>query len=97
MKRKLFPLDKNYILRQAQDAVEKEMMVMMVEELKKAFTRLFNPLELHDDTYLKIISGKSFPYDHLFIIYRQLAGIFRYKFGSNQLELRFDGKNDIVV
>ncbi|MDO6438780.1 hypothetical protein Q4534_15255 [Cyclobacterium sp. 1_MG-2023] len=93
MNRKLFPLDKNYILRQAQEAVEKEMMQMMVDELKKAFTLLFNPLELQDDTYLKILSVKSFPDEHLSIIYRQLAGIYRYKFGSNQLELRFDGKS----
>ncbi|WP_339924072.1 hypothetical protein [uncultured Cyclobacterium sp.] len=93
MTRKLFPLDKNYILRQAQDGIEKEMMDLMVEELKIAFTLLFNPLELQDDTYLKILSKKSFPEDHLSIIYRQLAGIFRYKFGTNQLELRFDGKS----
>jgi len=93
MNRKLFPLDKNYILRQAQDAIEKEMMDLMVEELKKAFTLLFNPLELQDDTYLKILSENSFPEDHLSIIYRQLAGVFRYKFGTNQLELRFDGKS----
>jgi|TARA_R110001632_G_scaffold174245_1_gene293837 hypothetical protein len=93
MNKKLFPLDKNYILRQAQDAIEKEMMGMMVDELKKAFTLLFNPLELQDDTYLKILSEKAFPEDHLSIIYKQLAGIFRYRFGTNQLELRFDGKS----
>jgi hypothetical protein len=69
------------------------MMGMMVDELKKAFTLLFNPLELQDDTYLKILSEKAFPEDHLSIIYKQLAGIFRYRFGTNQLELRFDGKS----
>ena len=78
MSKKLFPIDKNYILRQAQDAIEKEMMGMMVDELKKAFTLLFNPLELQDDTYLKILSEKAFPEDHLSIIYKQLAGIFRF-------------------
>jgi hypothetical protein len=93
MNKKLFPLDKNYILQQAQHAMEKEMMDLMVNELKKAFTILFNPLEIQDDTYLKILAKKSFPDDYLTIIYWQLAGIYRYKFGTNQLELRFDGKS----
>lgn len=90
---KLFPLDKNYILRQAQNSMEEEMMTMMVEELKLSFTYLFNPLRLQDDTYIQVVNNQSYPKHNLKIIYQQLAGIFRFKYGSNQLELLFDGRS----
>jgi len=93
MAKKLFPLDKNYILQQAQAAMEAEMMAFMVEELKNSFTCLFNPLQLHDDTYLQILQRPNFPATHLQVIYRQLSGIYRFRYGSNQLELLFDGKS----
>lgn len=93
MAKKLFPLDKNYILQQAQAAMEAEMMVLMVEEVKVSFTRLFNPLQLQDDTYLQILQQPKFPTMYLQVIYRQLAGIYRFRYGSNQLELLFDGKS----
>lgn len=95
MVQKLFPLDKNYILRQAQYTMEKQMVVMMVEELKKSYTLLYNPLGLEDDTYLQILTNKDFPFEGISIIYRQLSGIYRYKFGSNQLELLFDGRTHL--
>jgi len=92
MANKLFPLDKNYILQQAQLAMEKEMMALITDELKQSFICLFNPLQLQDDTYLQIIRHQDFPETHLSIIYRQLAGIYRFRYGSNQLEILFDGK-----
>lgn len=92
MAKKLFPLDKNYILQQAQLAMEKEMMTLILAELKQSFICLFNPLQLKDDTYLQILSQQDFPENHLSLIYRQLAGIYRYRYGSNQLEILFDGK-----
>ncbi|MDN3687807.1 hypothetical protein [Cyclobacterium jeungdonense] len=93
MAKKLFPLDKNYILQQAQLGIEKEMLGLMVAEVKNSFTLLFNPLELQDDTYLQILQQLDFPVDHLTVIYRQLAGIYRFRNGSNQLELLFDGRS----
>ncbi|MEX0883702.1 MAG: hypothetical protein WDZ72_09540 [Cyclobacteriaceae bacterium] len=93
MSKKLFPLDKNYILHQAQNAIEEELMLIMVEELKNSFRSLFNPLGLQDDTYLKILNNNDFPSENLKLIYHQLAGIYRFKFGSNQLELLFDGRS----
>ncbi|MCH7414614.1 hypothetical protein MM213_14030 [Belliella sp. R4-6] len=92
MIQKLFPLDKNYILRQAQTAMEESMLNLMVLELKKSYTALFNPLMLMDNTFKQIIDTYDFPKDRLKIIYYQLCGIYRYKFGSNQLELLFDGR-----
>jgi hypothetical protein len=93
MAKKLFPLDKNYILQQSQLAIEKEMLKLMVVELKNSFTLLFNPLKLQDDTYLRILQQNDFPVDHLLVIYKQLAGIYRFRYGSNQLELLFDGRS----
>jgi hypothetical protein len=93
MIQKLFPLDKNYILRQSQSAIEDELLHLMVVELKKSYTLLFNPLELWDETYEQIISAQQFPKENLLLIYRQLSGIYRYKFGSNQLEFLFDGRS----
>lgn len=92
---KLFPLDKNYILRQAQATVQENLIGIMVEELRKSYTRMYNPLGLMDDTYLEIMTNLDYPKDAIKIIYKQLAGIYRYKFGSNQLELLFDGKSHL--
>jgi hypothetical protein len=93
MVQKLFPLDKNYILRQAQHTMESQMLVMMVAELKQSYTQMYNPLGLKDDTYLQILTNNNFPLDGISIVYRQLSGIYRYRFGSNQLELLFDGRS----
>jgi len=44
MIQKLFPLDKNYILRQAQSVLEEELLDQMVAELKASYTQLYNPI-----------------------------------------------------
>jgi hypothetical protein len=90
---KLFPLDKNYILRQAQFVLEEELIDQMVYELKRSYTYLYNPLQLMDQTYAKILDTFDFPTDRIQLIYRQLCGIYRYKNGNNQLELLFDGRS----
>ncbi len=90
---KLFPLDKNYILRQAQYVLEEELMDQMVYELKRSYTYLYNPLQLMDQTYSKILDTFDFPVDRIRMIYRQLCGIYRFKNRDNQLELLFDGRS----
>jgi hypothetical protein len=95
MIQKLFLLDKNYILRQAQTSAEEEGIALMVAELKHAYTLLYNPLQLMDDTYVQILSTNAFPKDSITVIYRQLSGIYRYRFGSNQLEILFDGRTHL--
>lgn len=89
---KIFPLDKNYILRQAQFALEEELMEQMIYELKRSYTYLYNPLRLMDETYAKILDTFEFPTVRLRMIYRQLCGIYRYYHGDNQLEILFDGR-----
>ena len=90
---KLFPLDKNYILRQAQYALEEELMDQMIYELKRSYTNLYNPLQLMDQTYHRILDTFEFPKDRIQLIYRQLCGIYRFKNRDNQLELLFDGRS----
>ncbi|MCH7407885.1 hypothetical protein MM239_00630 [Belliella sp. DSM 111904] len=93
MIQKLFPLDKNYILRQAQTSLEDKALDLMVFELKKSYTALYNPLMIMDTTFNQIIDSYEFPAERIRLIYHQLCGIYRYKFGDNQLELLFDGRS----
>lgn len=93
MLQKLFPLDKNYILKEAQIATEQGLLIQTVEEVKRSYLLFCNPLGLEDDAVLKIKNQKKYRTVHLKDFYENLAGIYRYKFGSNQLELLFDGKN----
>lgn len=95
MIQKIFPLDKNYILRQAQSVIEEELIDRMVFELKRSYTSLYNPLRLMDTTYGKIIDSFDFPRERARLIYRQLCGIYRYKHGDNQLEMLFDGRTHL--
>lgn len=95
MIQKLFPLDKNYILRQAQSVLEEELIDRMIFELKRSYTSLYNPLQLMDNTYVQILDTFEFPRERVRLIYRQLAGIYRYKHGDNQLEMLFDGRTHL--
>lgn len=92
MIQKLFPLDKNYILRQAQSVLEEELIDRMIFELKRSYTILYNPLRLMDETFAQILDNYEFPRERVRMIYRQLSGIYRFKHGDNQLELLFDGR-----
>lgn len=95
MIQKLFPLDKNYILRQAQSVLEEELIDRMIFELKRSYTSLYNPLQLMDTTYALILDTFDCPRDRARLIYRQLCGIYRYKHGDNQLEMLFDGRTHL--
>ena len=96
MQQKLFPLDKNYILKEAQIATELQLLNKLVQEVISSYLFYCNPLGLEDDTVLKIKNSRHFKTAMLKDFYEILAGIYRYKFGSNQLELLFDGKDHFV-
>ena len=95
MLEKLFPLDKNYLFRQAQSYLEEELLELMVDELKNAYSLWYNPLGIMDDTSIRIINEKESPKDRIKIIYAQLCGIYRYQYTHNQLELLFDGRSHL--
>jgi len=88
---KLFPRDKNYILKEAQTLLCKPLLSKMVESSIEAYYYHFNPLRLLDDTTLAIQNKLVPEIENLFSFYWDLAGIYRYKYGENQLEFLFDG------
>ncbi|MFA0961429.1 hypothetical protein AB9P05_06460 [Roseivirga sp. BDSF3-8] len=93
MERKFFPLDKNYILRDAQRQQKQHLLAKTVGLVRQRYFDYYNPLGLIDDTVMRIkayeVEGANLSFLDEF--YETLSGIYRYQFGSNQLELLFDG------
>lgn len=91
MQRKYFPLDKNYLLERAQLDQEDILIRIMVDHVLTYYKTCCNPLGIEDDTIRKI-KAYTFSYPESFHeFYRDLAGIYRFQKGENQLELLFDG------
>ncbi|UII27889.1 hypothetical protein LVD15_05560 [Fulvivirga maritima] len=90
---KYFKLDKNYILEQAQMESERELIVYLIDFVKKYYQDQFNPLGLVDEPVKLIKAHKTEYTDRLQEFYRNLAGVYRYKNSDNQLELLFDGQD----
>ncbi len=89
--KKLFPADKNYILKEVQVRTENELLDWLVEYVKEYYETFHNPLGLVDTT-IETIRSASFSNSQLFQeFYNELAGIYRYKHGEIQLAFLFDG------
>ena len=93
MNQKYFPFDKNYILEKAQLDHEQRLIVYMVNYTKAHYMAYSNPLGLEDDTIISIKKHHSTYTQRLSEFYRDLAAIYRFKYGQNQLELLFDGQD----
>jgi hypothetical protein len=93
MKRRFFPFDKNYLLENAQMEQKDFLMNQMVEIVKEIYLLRYNPLGLKDSSINKILSTKNFNFEELSVFYDELAGYYRYRYSSNQLELLFDGRD----
>ena len=93
MLRKFFPLDKNYILEEAQLSLEPSLLRYLVDFVKVEFLLRSNPLGMMDDMAVRIREHNHSDFRHLHEFYVNLMGVFRYKFYSdNQLEFIFEGK-----
>lgn len=93
MLRKFFPLDKNYILEEAQLSLEIPLLQYLVDFVKVEYLLRSNPLGMMDATATKIQEHHGSDFRHLHDFYFNLMGVFRYKFyGDNQLEFSFEGK-----
>ncbi len=93
MTEKFFPLDKNYILKQAQTDVKDEMLVTFVIMVIKNYLRSHNPLGIVDDTVRKMedyISNHKEPVS-LNGFYENLSAIYRYNNNNTQLVIQWDG------
>ncbi len=89
--KKLFPADKNYILKEVQVRTETELLNWLVEYVKEYYETFHNPLGLIDTT-IETIRSASFTNAQIFEeFYNDLAGIYRYKHGEVQLAFLFDG------
>lgn len=95
MVRKFFPLDKNYLLEEAQLALQEKMLMAMVEEVKIAYDKVNNPLGLEDDFTLKVrdyIPSNLSPLTNFYVTF---AAAYRFKFSDNQLEFVWDGRDHL--
>ena len=94
MIRKFFPLDKNYVLEEAQLSLESSLLQYLVDFVKVEYLLRSNPLGMMDDMAIKIREHNSQDYRHLHEFYLNVMGVFRYKFyNDNQLEFLFEGKD----
>jgi hypothetical protein len=89
--RKFFPLDKNYLLEEAQLLVQDTLLSTLIEIVKEEYELRYNPLGLCDQWILKVRNYKPANLKLLNGFYQNLAGVYRYKFGDNQLEFNWDG------
>jgi hypothetical protein len=93
--RKFFPLDKNYILEEAQLSLENQLLHYLADFVKVEYLLRHNPLGIEDEVTEKIRSHQSRDYRHLHEFYLTLMGVFRYtRYSDNQLTFIFDGKDD---
>lgn len=88
---KLFTLDKNYLLKKAQEQLRESLLKELVENVRHTYIKKFNPLGLMDETIRCLMTAKSCETEFLDHFYHELSGIYRFKYGKNQLEILFDG------
>lgn len=88
---KLFPKDKNYILKEAQTLSRQRLLEAVRDYAIDLYFEVYNPLRLPDETSKAISENSKASIENLNPFYYELAGIYRYKFGDNQLEFLFDG------
>jgi hypothetical protein len=79
--KKFFPLDKNYLLEQAQLHCEKSLLQELIALVKSRYESTINPLGLVDSFTAKIRN------------YQSVGGIYRFKHGDNQLQFLWDGND----
>jgi hypothetical protein len=89
----LFPQDKNYILKEVQTDRQHRLLQTLVSNARDTYLTRQNPLGLEDDTIKALLACENFSTEHLDVFYWELAGVYRYRIGSNQLEFIFSGKS----
>jgi hypothetical protein len=91
MDAKLFTLDKNYLLKEAQLQTKNPLLKALVSKVRRKYIHEYNPLGLMDEVTHKILHSSEIRLDCLVNFYFEMAGIYRFKYGENQLEFLFDG------
>lgn len=93
MVRKFFPLDKNYLLEETQLRQQDCLLHELTDKAKAAYQLIHNPLGLNDAFSEKITQYQPQNLKPLHSFYQNLAGIYRYKYGENQLTFLWDGRD----
>ena len=93
MIRKFFPLDKNYLLEEAQLALQDVLLTQLIEAVKIQYELRHNPLGIIDSFSERVQKYKPKNVKPLHTFYQNLAGVYRYKFGDSQLEFVWDGRD----
>jgi hypothetical protein len=91
--RKFFPLDKNYLLEEAQLSLQDALLSQLIERVKQEYQFIHNPLGLDDSFSLQIKLFETHNFKPLHSFYQNLAAVYRYKYGDNQLEFVWDGRD----
>lgn len=95
MIRKFFPLDKNYLLEKAQISLQDSLLLSLVVKVLQIYEIRNNPLGLQDEMNRRIANYRPKNVKPLYGFYHNLAGVYRYKHGENQLEFLWDGNDHI--
>ena len=93
MIRKFFPLDKNYLLEEAQLALQDALLTQLIETVKTQYELRHNPLGIIDSFSERIRQYTPKNVKPLHTFYQNLAGVYRFKFGDSQLEFVWDGRD----
>ncbi|MBS0000761.1 MAG: hypothetical protein KFF73_17395 [Cyclobacteriaceae bacterium] len=88
---RLFTLDKNYLLKEAQFQQKNQLLLELVTRVRNTYLHEYNPLGLKDEVIETLIQPSTPRLECLYNFYFELAGIYRFKYGENQLEFLFDG------
>jgi hypothetical protein len=91
--RKFFPLDKNYLLEEAQLALQDVLLTQLINAVKIQYELRHNPLGIVDSFSERVQQYKPKNLKPLHTFYQNLAGVYRYKFGDSQLEFVWDGRD----
>jgi len=95
LERKIFPADKNYLLKEAQALTRNALLKNLARDVKQHYLRHYNPLGLIDDTITKIKESGDFPLAPFHEFYHDLAAIYRFEHGEVQLGFLFDGSTHL--
>lgn len=88
---KLFPADKNYILKEVQAEQKSQLLQKAVSQIIIYYNSLHNPLGLQDKLTDELNAYVYRENPVLDGMYHDLAGFYRYQNANNQLDLLFDG------
>ncbi len=93
MVRKFFPSDKNYLLEDAQLRLRDRLLTTLIDKAVATYQCVNNPLGLNDAFSERIANYLPKSLDALYPFYETLSGVYRFKFGENQLSFLWDGRD----